>query len=259
MQNAFATVAGLEGAGHIVGESRPQLGARRSSIPCCVFISHFFAPRVREIAAFAKRGDSMDKETRSELLRKAQQGDEGALGTLLQGVRPFLRILARRHLDSALAPRVDPSDIVQQVCLEVHRDLSNFRGDHEREFIGWIRRILENNARDCIQMHISAQKRSIYREGSCDPQGEDAVASMLGMPEKQPSPSSRLMRDEMAVRIAAEIERLPEDQREAVRLRHLEGWSLKDLASYFDRSESAVAGLLKRGLRSLRKQLADVE
>ena len=66
------------------------------------------------------------------------------------------------------------------------------------------------------------------------------------------------MQGELAVRLAVEIEKLPSDQREAVRLRHLEGWSLKNLAGHFHRSESAVAGLLKRGLRGLREQLADL-
>ena len=62
------------------------------------------------------------------------------------------------------------------------------------------------------------------------------------------------MRGELAVRIAKEVERLPDDQREAVRLRHLEGWSLAQLAQHFGRGESAVAGLIKRGLRALRCQ-----
>lgn len=202
----------------------------------------------------------MDKDTRSELLRDAMQGDEQALGTLLQDYRPYLRMLARRQLDRVLAPRVDPSDLVQQTCLEVHRDLPEFRGHHEREFIAWIRRILENSVRDSIQMHVSAQKRSLYREERADGrQGGHAITPTRGIAEDQPSPSSRVMRGEKAVRLAAEIESLPEDQREAVRLRHLEGYSLKDLSSHFDRSESAVAGLLKRGLRNLRQQLTDLQ
>jgi RNA polymerase sigma-70 factor (ECF subfamily) len=61
------------------------------------------------------------------------------------------------------------------------------------------------------------------------------------------------MRGEAAVRLAQAMETLPEDQREAIRLRHLEGFTLVELAAHFDRSEVAVAGLVKRGLRGLRK------
>ena len=63
------------------------------------------------------------------------------------------------------------------------------------------------------------------------------------------------MRGEDAVRLAAALCELPEDQRKAVRLRHLEGFTLQQLAEHFDRSPEAVAGLLKRGLRKLRKLL----
>jgi hypothetical protein len=49
------------------------------------------------------------------------------------------------------------------------------------------------------------------------------------------------------------------DQREAIRLRHLEGWTLAALAERFGRSESAVAGLLKRGLRGLRNHFRSGE
>ena len=61
------------------------------------------------------------------------------------------------------------------------------------------------------------------------------------------------MRGEAAQILARTLDRLPTDQREAVRLRHLEGYSLAQLAEHFGRSEDAAAGLVKRGLQSLRK------
>ena len=60
------------------------------------------------------------------------------------------------------------------------------------------------------------------------------------------------MLGETAVRLAQALATLPPDQHEAVRLRHLEGWSMQQLTAHFGRSETAVAGLLKRGLRGLR-------
>ena len=60
------------------------------------------------------------------------------------------------------------------------------------------------------------------------------------------------MRGEQAVRLAMLLGKLPQDQREALRLRYLEGKTLLEIAERLDRSEMAVAGLLKRGLRSLR-------
>jgi len=193
----------------------------------------------------------------SKLLEKAIDGDQESLGSLLERYRPYLHILARRHLDSDLSARVDPSDIVQQTCLDACRDLGDFRGQAEGEFIAWLRRILENNARESIQIHVVAQKRSISREQEMA-EDREGVPALAGVPADQSSASGRAMRGELAIRLAREIESLPDDQREAVRLRHLEGRSLSQLADHFGRSETAVAGLLKRGLRALRSQLADL-
>jgi RNA polymerase sigma-70 factor (ECF subfamily) len=66
------------------------------------------------------------------------------------------------------------------------------------------------------------------------------------------TPSQAAMRNERAVLLAQAIEALPDDQREAVRLRHLKGFSLRQMAAKLGRSETAAAGLLKRGMRRLR-------
>jgi RNA polymerase sigma-70 factor (ECF subfamily) len=65
------------------------------------------------------------------------------------------------------------------------------------------------------------------------------------------------MRNETAAMLAAHLERIPETQQEAIRLRYVEGLSLKDISEKMGKSEMAVAGLLKRGLRSLREFLGD--
>ncbi len=63
------------------------------------------------------------------------------------------------------------------------------------------------------------------------------------------------MRDEAAVYLANCLEQLPDTQREALRLRYVEGYSLKQLAEAMHKSEMAVAGLLKRGLQALRERM----
>ena len=64
------------------------------------------------------------------------------------------------------------------------------------------------------------------------------------------------MRDEASVVLATCLAHIPETQREAIRLRYLEGMSLKEISERIEKSEMAVAGLLKRGLRALREEMA---
>ncbi len=191
-----------------------------------------------------------------ELIARAVAGDEQATGVLLEHYRGYLRILAQRQFDRRLQSRVDPSDVVQQTLLEAVRDLSAFRGACDGEFAAWLRRILEHNVAQTVQTHLVAQKRSCRRESSLD-ETLDGVALCDRIPLPQSSPSRRAMRGEDAVRLAKAIDSMLADQAEAIRLRYLEGYSLAELAQHFQRSEVAVAGLLKRGLRRLRELLAE--
>ena len=53
------------------------------------------------------------------------------------------------------------------------------------------------------------------------------------------------------------LESLPDTQRQAVELHYLNGWTLKQIAEHMDKSTTAVAGLLHRGLKNLKGVLGD--
>ena len=73
------------------------------------------------------------------------------------------------------------------------------------------------------------------------------------------TPSQKAIRGEQANRLAQALAALPDDQREAVRLRHLEGWPLDDIARHLGRTPAATAGLIKRGMKALRRRLHESE
>jgi RNA polymerase sigma-70 factor, ECF subfamily len=189
------------------------------------------------------------------MIRMAQSNDHDALGRLLENYRAYLRILAQRQIGSPLARRVDASDVVQQTFLEAQRDFGRFLGVTEPELISWLTRILERNLAETIRNHAVTAKRAVGRE---QPLGRaaDATIAWQNLSASQSSPSQRAMRGEEAIRLARALEALPDDQREAVRLRHLEGWSLEQIAQHLEKSLAATAGLIKRGVQNLRERLA---
>jgi RNA polymerase sigma-70 factor (ECF subfamily) len=189
-----------------------------------------------------------------QLLEEAQNGNAESLGALLENYRAYLSVLAQRYLDPRLNGRLDPADVVQITFLEAQRDLGSFRGHQIEELLGWLRNILRNNVSSAHQRHLFTQKRSAGREVSNSPTDSRPAITDLA-PSETTSPSQRLMRDEAAVYLANCLEELPETQREALRLRYVEGFSLKQMAESMKKSEMAVAGLLKRGLQTLRERM----
>ena len=98
------------------------------------------------------------------------------------------------------------------------------------------------------------------RERSLQAALDESASHLENWPAaEQPSPSQQADRHEQAIRLAQALATLPDNQREAVVLRHFHGWSLADIAARLNSSTAAVTGLLHRGLRNLRKQLAELE
>ncbi|MEM8734381.1 MAG: sigma-70 family RNA polymerase sigma factor [Planctomycetota bacterium] len=196
----------------------------------------------------------MNRPQHQELLNQALAGDADALGELLEHYRAYLTVLAQRYLDQRLKGRLDPADVVQVTFLEAQRDLPAFRGHQIEELLGWLRHILRNNVSSAHQKHIYTQKRSAGREVSNSPTDSRPAITDLA-PSETTSPSQRMMRDEAAVYLANCLEDLPDTQKEALRLRYVEGCSLKQISEAMDKTEMAVAGLLKRGLKALRNRM----
>ncbi|MFN3192456.1 MAG: sigma-70 family RNA polymerase sigma factor [Aureliella sp.] len=196
----------------------------------------------------------MNRPQHQELLNQALAGDADALGELLEHYRAYLTVLAQRYLDQRLKGRLDPADVVQVTFLEAQRDLPAFRGHQIEELLGWLRHILRNNVSSAHQKHIYTQKRSAGREVSNSPTDSRPAITDLA-PSETTSPSQRMMRDEAAVYLANCLEDLPETQKEALRLRYVEGCSLKQISESMEKTEMAVAGLLKRGLKALRTRM----
>ena len=192
------------------------------------------------------------------LIVAARDGRREALGTLLDRYQGYLLMLAHRYLSDQLRRRVDPSDIVQITCLEIQRDLPKFRGETTAEFVAWMRGMLKNNVASAVTRHITTQKRSLRREARpASPTASSAGDWIAGLPGGKTTPSGVAVRGEAVAKLLEALHELPETQAEAIRLRYMEGLPLAEIVDRMGKSDTAVAGLLKRGLKKLRGILSD--
>jgi RNA polymerase sigma-70 factor (ECF subfamily) len=174
----------------------------------------------------------------------------------LEKFRSYLDLLVRHRLDGRLQGKLDASGVVQQTLLEAHQGFSDFRGSNEGELAAWLRRILIRNLTDEARK-LDAGKRDLHRERSLEQAVEQSSANLMAwLAQVQSSPSQQAAKHEQLAGLIAALAHLPEDQRTAVELHHLEGWSLAEVAEHMQRSKQAVAGLLFRALKRLRELLS---
>jgi len=177
------------------------------------------------------------------LLADARGGNPVAFDALLDRHRGRLTAFVASRMHPALRGHLEPDDIVQEACLEASRKITGFvdRGPHG--FYHWLVRIAEFKLLEANR-HRTAKKRGSPAPLRAEP------------PAMQTSVAGRVGRGEHALRIAEALERLPESQAAAVRLRYLQGLSVAETAERLETTPAAVKALVARGLAQLAGHLA---
>ena len=185
----------------------------------------------------------------------ANNGDPGDMA--VEKFRDYLLLLARLHLEEGLRRKIDPSDVVQQTLLDAHRQRKQFRGASPAEMAAWLRRMLACNLADAVRAW-SRDKRNLARERRLEAAVEQSSSRIdAWLAAEQSSPSQRAMRGENVARLASALAQLPEAQREAIVLHYWQGLTLAEVGRHMSRTAASVAGLLQRGLKTLRQTLSE--
>ncbi|MDB5326261.1 MAG: rpoE 4 [Phycisphaerales bacterium] len=191
------------------------------------------------------------------LLDLARAGDEQAIGQLLSSFESYLLLLARVRLGPKLRGKVDPGDIVQEVFLDATRQFPNFRGTHEAELSVWLRRILAGQLALTMRRFLGSKGRDVRLERDIQQQIDDSARALdAGLAASLSTPSQHASKREQTVLLADAMAKLPEDYREVIILRHLEGLGFAEVASRMGRSEDSVQKLWVRSLAKLRTTLS---
>jgi RNA polymerase sigma-70 factor (ECF subfamily) len=173
----------------------------------------------------------------------------------LEQYRPYLRVLAGLQVGRLLQGKLDASDVVQEALLKAHRKRADFRGTTEAARLAWLRRILANTLAD-LHRRYARGKRFVGLERSLE-QVLDHSSLCLGRLVAQPQPAGLSTDPGQPVRLAEALARLPESQRIALTLCYLRDppCPLAEIARQLGRTEKAAAGLVCRGLETLRTTL----
>lgn len=154
--------------------------------------------------------------------------------------------------------KADPSDLAQEVFLVAHREIKEFRGNSNEAFASWLRGILSNVLAMQVRKFLGTQMRDARLEQAID-QRVNSVSSFLqsGIAGSFTSPSQQFARNEAFLQLAAALESLPEDYRQVIVLRHIDGLPFAEVARLMNRSVDSVEKLWVRSLIKLKASVGE--
>ena len=185
-----------------------------------------------------------------ELIALAKGGDRGALERLFHWCQPVLDDWVSRRIAKRQAGIARASDIAQDTRLRAFKSFPKFEGTTERQFLAWLQKIFETTTTQAFR-DAGREKRNQAGEMPLD--DPDALKA----PAPQVSPSQATATEEQWKLVFGWIFQLPEDQKQAIWLCHLNELPVAEAAGQMGKSEPSVASLLQRGIRTLRERMSN--
>lgn len=157
-----------------------------------------------------------------QLVQRTVAGDQMAYELLvIKYQRRIERLIARMVRDNDLV-----QDIAQETFLRAYRALPQFRG--EAQFYTWLYRIAVNTAKKFL---MDMRRDPVMTESALTPVSEeDETFRNRHEPTSEETPETVLAAQEIAQAVNAAMEALPEELRQAVTLREIEGLSYDEIA-----------------------------
>lgn len=200
----------------------------------------------------------MNDNNLDSLVERIRQHDSAALATFLEVRKPALLAFIEHRLGAALRGKLEPQDVLQELAVKSLRELPQ-TDLSTREPFNWLCHLAEQ----CIvdgHRHFTAGKRAAGREQPGNVHvGEGSQDFIALLAASITSPTQAVVRNERQQRLMEVMATLPQEQREALRLRYVEGLSTKEVAERIKKTDVATRVLLSRVVQKLQELLGPGE
>lgn len=185
-----------------------------------------------------------DRDLDRQLVERAQRGDKHAFELLVSKYqRKLARLLARFIRDPA-----EVEDVAQEAFVKAYRALPSFRGDSA--FYTWLYRIGINTAKN----YLVAMKRRAPTTTEFDSEEAEGFENAEQLRDIN-TPESMVMSKEIAQTVNDTMDQLPEELRNAITLREIEGMSYEDIAAIMNCPIGTVRSRIFRAREAIAERL----
>ena len=205
--------------------------------------------------------NGMTSEPARGPLAAALAGDEQAFRALVEPYQAELHAYCYRMLASAH----DADDVMQEVLLRAWRGLRGFEG--RSSLRTWLYRIATNTSLNALERRSRRELPVDY--GPANPAGGSIPEPIAESTWLEPYPHAALadgraapearyeQRESVELAFIAGLQHLPGNQRAALILREVLGFSARETAAALETSEASVNGALQRARRTVEERLPD--
>ena len=181
------------------------------------------------------------------LVQRAVAGDARAFELLvIKYQRRIQRLIGRMVRDTDLV-----EDIAQETFIRAYRALPQFRG--EAQFYTWLYRIAVNTAKKFL-LDLKRTPTVSDRFPAGDDDADETFRPGLE-PISEETPESVLAAKEIAAAVNAGLAALPDDLRQALTLREIEGLSYEEIAGLMDCPIGTVRSRIFRAREAISTRL----
>lgn len=155
------------------------------------------------------------------LVERTVAGDQKAFELLvIKYERRIQRLIGRMVRDVDLV-----EDIAQETFIRAYRAMGKFRGD--AQFYTWLYRIAVNTAKKFL---MDLKRNPTVSENSFKTADDDETSPVENELTSPETPEAVLASKEIAEMVNAAMDALPEDLRQAITLREIEGLTYEEIA-----------------------------
>jgi RNA polymerase sigma-70 factor (ECF subfamily) len=168
--------------------------------------------------------------------------------------KPLLKAIVSRKIDKELGGKADASDVLQDALSAAQANIDQIATKTQREFRGYLRRVLMTKIEDLKRRFLKTQKRDVHRELTAEDISSDEFRQIA---DNEGCPLDLLIDEEHFRRVMQAIRDLPPEIQKVLAWRFEQDMTYEEIGKKLGRTKDDVRMLMQRCIARLKKRFEE--
>jgi len=168
--------------------------------------------------------------------------------------KPLLKAIVSRKIDKELGGKADASDVLQDALSAAQANIDQIATKTQREFRGYLRRVLMTKIEDLKRRFLKTQKRDVHRELTAEDISSDEFRQIA---DNEGCPLDLLIDEEHFRRVMQAIRDLPPEIQKVLAWRFEQDMTYEEIGKKLGRTKDDVRMLMQRCIARLKQRFEE--